>query len=227
MKVAVLIVEDDEDFGDLLKQYLEMNGFSVDWSINGREARALLQTRFFDIVLTDVMMPVEDGFKFAAEVTLIYPQMPILFITARKMKEDIIKGLKLGADDYIIKPFDAEELVLRIRNILKRTTRKMEAPAMWLIGHYTFYPDELVLESPLGRQFLTEREAALLLLLREHAGQLVRKRAILNLLWQETDFFSGRSLDVFVSRLRKYLAGDPRIAIESIRGTGLRLIISA
>ena len=226
MNTAVLIVEDDEDLGQLLKQYLELNGFSVVWCVNGQEARAQLEQQLFDIVLTDVMMPVEDGFTFAAGVSLKYPQIPLLFITARKLQEDKIRGLTLGADDYIVKPFDAEELVLRIKNILKRAAIKKKVVTSWHIGHYIFYPDELLLEGPHGRQLLTERESAVLLLLREHSGQLVRKRTILNLLWKESDFFSGRSLDVFVSRLRKYLAGDQRIIIESVRGTGLRLMIT-
>ena len=128
MSSSVLIVEDDQDLGPLLKQYLELNGFTVELRINGQEARIALQEMAFDIILTDVMMPVEDGFTFAAWVTKGYPQMPFLFITARKLKEDVMKGLKLGADDYIIKPFDADELVLRVKNILKRSSLKTPEP---------------------------------------------------------------------------------------------------
>lgn len=227
MSAAILIVEDDEDLGHLLKQYLELNGFIAVWCTNGVEARLKLQEQLFDLVLTDVMMPVEDGFTFAAEVFRIFPQIPLLFITARKLKEDIIKGLKLGADDYIIKPFDAEELVLRIRNIIKRTSPNTPAPIELPIGLYTFYPKELVLEGPTGRQMLTQREVEVLLILWENIGKLVSKREILDRLWKESDFFTGRSLDVFVSRLRKCLTSDPSITIESVRGTGLRLMISS
>jgi len=226
MNPVILIVEDDEDLGQLLKQYLELTGFTVFWSKNGYDGRAMLKEQAFDVVLTDIMMPVEDGFTFAAEVSKTFPHMPLLFITARKMKEDIITGLKLGADDYITKPFDAEELVLRIRNILRRTSKTPTISLTYLIGQYTFHPTELVLESTFGRQMLTEREAGVLLVLCEHIGQLVKKRDILHILWKESDFFAGRSLDVFISRLRKYMAGDPRITIESIRGAGLRLMIT-
>lgn len=226
MNESVLIVEDDLDLGQLLMQYLELNGFQVSLAENGLEARRLLKESVFDIVLTDVMMPVEDGFSFAENLSQTYPHLPFLFITARKMKEDVLKGLSIGADDYIVKPFNADELVLRVRNILKRTSKKAPAKDILTIGIFTFLPKELLLIGPSGRRVLTERESDLLLLLCENLGQLVRKRDILNRLWKETDFFSGRSLDVFVSRLRKYLSDDPGIILESSRGTGLRLTIN-
>jgi len=225
MSSSVLIVEDDQDLGPLLKQYLELNGFTVELRVNGQEARIALQEMAFDIILTDVMMPVEDGFTFAAWVAKGYPQMPFLFITARKLKEEVMKGLKLGADDYIIKPFDADELVLRVKNILKRSSLKTPEPESYEIGLYRFYPKELLLIGPTDRKILTERESQLLLLLRKNLGQLVRKRDILDQLWHGSDFFTGRSLDVFVSRLRKYLSEDTRIEIESIRSAGLRLVV--
>jgi DNA-binding response OmpR family regulator len=226
MMETVLIVEDDQDLGQLLKQYLELNGFAVVLSENGIEGRTHLREQKFDIILTDVMMPKEDGFTFAAHVVQTYPALPILFITARKLKEDVIKGLKIGADDYITKPFDADELVLRIRNILKRSSAKTPELETMIIGNYTFYPKELLLEGASQRRVLTEREAELLQLLTGNIGQLVRKRDILNRLWKGNDFFNGRSMDVFVSRLRKYLSDDPRITIESVRGAGIRLMIN-
>ena len=226
MTQAVLIVEDDLDLGNLLKQYLELNGFSVVLSADGRSARDRLLETTFDIVLTDVMMALEDGFDLAAYLTQSYPQVPFLFITGRKQKEDVIRGLRLGADDYIVKPFDAQELVLRIRNILRRTSAEKRNAEMLMIGRYSFFPKNLILEGPGGRQVLTEREAELLQLLAENINQLVRKRDILNRLWKESDFFTSRSMDVFVSRLRKYLSGDPRIVLESVRGAGLRLMVN-
>lgn len=225
MSKSVLIVEDDLDFGSLLKQYLEINGFEVVLAGNGRDGKARLREASFDIVLTDVMMPVEDGFTFAADIAIAYPRLPFLFITARKMKEDVMRGLKIGADDYIIKPFDADELVLRIQNILKRTSENRPILQSHHIGHFKFSPKDLVLDGPNGKQLLTDREAQLLEILSENAGRLVRKREILKSLWKDDDFFSGRSMDVFVSRLRKYLSADPRISLESIRGAGLRLIV--
>jgi len=226
MNEVVLIVEDDADLGPLLQQYLVLNGFSAELRTNGKEARVALQEKNFDIILTDVMMPVEDGFTFAAEITKTNPDIPFLFITASKLKDDVLRGLKLGADDYIVKPFDADELILRVRNILKRVSAKTPAPESFAIGRYTFYPQELLLVGPTDRRVLTERESQLLLLLRKNLGQLVRKRDILDRLWKESDFFTARSMDVFVSRLRKYLVDDPRIEIESIRSVGLRMIIN-
>ena len=226
MTLAVLLVEDDLDLGNLLKQYLELNGFSVVLSADGRCAKDRLLETTFDIVLTDVIMPSTDGFAFAAYLNQSYPQVPFLFITGRKLKEDVIRGLQLGAADYIVKPFDAEELVLRIRNILRRTSAEKHNAEMLIIGRYSFFPKNLILEGPGGRQVLTEREAELLQLLAENINQLVRKRDILNRLWKESDFFTSRSMDVFVSRLRKYLSGDPRIVLESVRGAGLRLMVN-
>ena len=170
MNSSVLIVEDDQDLGPLLKQYLELQGFYVELRVNGKEAWIALQDMAFDIILTDVMMPVEDGFTFAARVVRGYPEMPFLFITARKLKEDVIKGLKLGADDYIIKPFDADELVLRVKNIIKRSSLKTAEPEFYDIGLYRFYPKELLLIGPTDRKILTERESQLLLLLRKNIG---------------------------------------------------------
>jgi DNA-binding response OmpR family regulator len=224
MTQNVLLVEDDLDLGNLLKQYLELNGFSVVLSTDENCAKGRLLETTFDIVLTDVMMPLEEGFSLAVYLTQSYPQVPFLFITARKLKEDVIRGLQLGAADYIVKPFDAVELVLRIRNILRRTSAEKPNSERLTIGRYTFFPKNLLLEGPGGRQVLTEREAELLQLLVENKNQLVRKPDILNRLWKESDFFTSRSMDVFVSRLRKYLSGDPEIVLESVRGAGLRLI---
>lgn len=221
----MLIVEDDADLGQLLVQYLEMNGFGAYRVFNGEEARYELQLNAYDIVVMDVMMPREDGFTLAAKITALYPALPFLFVTARKMKADILKGLQLGADDYILKPFDADELILRIRNILKRTrAEEARVPEMLQLGHFTFYPSELRLCSAEGLRMLTEKEAALLHFLCVHQGQLIKRTVILQHLWTQADFFNGRSMDVFISRLRKYLSSDPALQIESIRGVGFRFI---
>jgi len=223
MKVKVLIVEDDIDLGHLLKQYLELNDFEATRVFNGIEAAELLKTARFDILILDVMMPQEDGFSFAARLHQQYPGTPFLFVTARKMKEDILQGLKLGADDYIVKPFDADELILRIRNILKRTYKQPKAiPKIIQIGIYRFDPQNQELISPSTIKMLTEKESRLLMYLCDHPMQLIKRKAILDHLWESSDFFNGRSMDVFISRLRKYLAADKNISIESIRGVGFR-----
>jgi DNA-binding response OmpR family regulator len=221
----VLIVEDDLDLGNLLKQYLELNQFQVSRVFNGEEARAELINNEFDILILDVMMPKEDGFTLAKKLQTHYPHLPFLFVTAKKLKEDIITGLKLGADDYVTKPFDADELILRIKNILKRKNQVVEAPKLetYELGIYTFEPQNLILKTSKSEKILTEKEAQLLLYLIQNKDKIIRREDVLGLLWEEADFFSGRSLDVFISRLRKYLSEDPNLQIESIRGVGFRI----
>lgn len=226
MNIKVLIVEDDIDLGNLLKQYLELNNFEAKRVYNGIEAREELKNESFDILIIDVMMPKEDGFTLAQKLVQSYPQLPFLFVTAKKMKEDILQGLKLGADDYILKPFDADELIQRVKNILKRT--KVNAPVeteIVQIGTYIFDPKNLVLSSSHIIKMLTEKESRLLHYLCLRQNQLIKRNDILNHLWKESDFFNGRSMDVFISRLRKYLSEDQSIQIESIRGIGFRFII--
>jgi DNA-binding response OmpR family regulator len=225
MKAKVLIVEDDKDLGYLLKQYLEMNEFEAHHVFNGEEAMKVLKLNRYDILLIDVMMPKEDGFAFATRLNKNYPRLPFLFVTARKLKEDILHGLKLGADDYIIKPFDADELILRLQNILKRTGHQLPADeAIIQIGLYSFDHKNLRLFSVWTEKVLTEKEAELLYYLYQHQNQLIKRNDMLAHLWIDPDFFSGRSMDVFISRLRKHLSEDQTIRIESIRGVGFKFI---
>lgn len=223
--IKVLIVEDDLDLGNLLKQYLELNSFSVHRVFDGVEAREELRQNEYDIAVLDVMMPREDGFELAQKLQIQHPNLPFLFVTARKLKEDILTGLKLGADDYITKPFDADELILRIKNILKRKPNSVSQKTdVYQIGIFTFEPENFTLNSNNSTKTLTEKEVQLLSYFLQHKNQLIKRNDVLNHLWQEADFFSGRSLDVFVSRLRKYLAEDPSIQIESVRGVGFRFL---
>ena len=227
--IKILIVEDDLDLGNLLKQYLELNKFQVHRVFNGVEARAELKLNSYDILVLDVMMPQEDGFTLAQKLQYSNPDLPFLFVTARKLKEDVLTGLKLGADDYITKPFDADELILRIQNILKRKSipklpdevRKFET---YSIGKFTFEPQNLILKTEKSERTLTEKEAQLLSFLYQHKDRIIKREEVLNHLWVEADFFTGRSLDVFISRLRKYLSEDESVQIESIRGVGFRFL---
>ena len=222
----ILIVEDDLDLGNLLKQYLELNKFQVHRVFNGIEAREELKKNTFDILILDVMMPQEDGFTMAEKLQKTHPGLPFLFVTARKMKEDILTGLKLGADDYITKPFDVDELILRIQNILKRNAKPETAKSTsYAFGKFTFEPENLTLKTEKSERTLTEKEAQLLEYLLEHKERIIKREEVLNHLWEEADFFSGRSLDVFISRLRKYLAEDSSVQIESIRGVGFRVLV--
>lgn len=234
MGYKVLIVEDDPDMGDLLQSYLDFNGFEVKRVYNGEEGRAELLQNNYDVLVVDIMMPREDGLLFAKKLKDAGNDTPFVFLTARKMQEDIIKGLQLGADDYILKPFDPDELILRIGNILRRTQQQFSEKRsgavvvkkkQYQVGTYLFEPSNLLLSSSLGSKILTEKESDLLLYLVENSNRLIKRDDILNYLWEEADFFKGRSMDVFISRLRKYLAEDRNIQIESVRGIGFRFIV--
>lgn len=228
----ILLVEDDADLGVMLKRYLNINQFEVEWGKNGEEGLQLFKEGQFDICIIDVMMPVMDGFTMAKKIIDLNPEVPFLFLTARKTPEDRIKGLRLGADDYVAKPFEVEELVLRVKNIIKRTDYQnklnREVPSGHIkIGNYTFDLDNLELRIHNETNGLTEKEAKLLYFLVNHQNQLIRREDLLTAIWGKTDFFSGRSMDVFISKIRKYLKHDSTISIESVRGVGLQFIINS
>lgn len=220
----ILLAEDDSDFASVLKQYLELYDYEVTWAENGAEALAIFQTKTFDICVFDVMMPKLDGFMLAEKIIKLNPEVPFVFLTARKLKEDKIIGLKLGADDYIIKPFEAEELVLRLNNILKRSQQKSIAfpeSNELQIGAYLFDTKRMSLTNNTKTQQLTEKEAALIHYFYTYKNQLIKRDTILKAIWKSDDFFSGRSMDVYISKIRKYFKEDSRISIESIRNIGL------
>ncbi len=227
----ILLAEDDIDLGTMLKQYLELNKFQVVWAKDGSEGLERFQNGSFDLCILDVMMPVMDGFSLAEKIIEINPEIPFLFLTARKTKEDRIKGLKLGADDYIVKPFEAEELILRIKNIMARAaqqhTEREDLPKDGIIkiGKYNFDPAKLELRLAGNTQKITDKEARLLYYLYSNRNQLIKREDILQHVWHKTDFFSGRSMDVFVTRVRKRLQDDPNISIDSVRGIGLEFKI--
>lgn len=224
----ILLAEDDADFAQVLKQYLALFDFDVHWAQDGEEAFSTFQNVAFQFCIIDVMMPKMDGFTLAEKMVHHNPEVPFLFLTAKKLKEDKIRGLKLGADDYIVKPFEADELVLRIRNILKRsekTTSQVPQTEEIQIGSFLFHTQRLTLKSVNSIQQLTEKEASLLLFLFENKNQLLKREVILKAVWHTDDFFSGRSMDVFISRLRKYFKEDQTISIDSKRNLGLEFRI--
>ena len=230
-KVNVLLAEDDFDFGNILKQYLEVHDFLITWAKDGKEALDIFtkahskNNREFDICVFDVMMPKIDGFNLAEKIIQIEPEVPFIFLTAKKMREDKIKGLKLGADDYIVKPFDADILVLRLKNILKRAAKSSEVQSKevrnYSIGKFLFDPLNYQLKFNGKTEKLTEKEVLLIHYLFQHQNKMVRRETVLKEIWGSDDFFSGRSMDVFISRLRKYFKEDPSISIESTRSVGL------
>lgn len=223
----LLLAEDDFDFATILKQYLELHQFDVIWAENGEIALDYFQNQTFDICVFDVMMPKLDGFSLAEKIITINPEIPFIFLTARKLKEDKIIGLKLGADDYIVKPFEVDELVLRLQNILKRIEQKrsLDGNNIIEIGSYIFDNERLTLNNKNHVQQLTEMEASLIEYLYLNHNQLLKRDQILMSVWKKDDYFSGRSMDVFISRLRKYFNSDPKIKIESVRNIGLEFKI--
>ncbi|MFH6995858.1 response regulator transcription factor [Flavobacterium sp. FlaQc-48] len=223
----LLLAEDDFDFAGILKKYLELHQFEVIWAENGEIALDYFKNQTFDICIFDVMMPKLDGFSLAEKIITINPEIPFIFLTARKLKEDKIIGLKLGADDYIIKPFEVDELILRLQNILKRIEQKrsLNGDNIIEIGSYIFDNERLTLNNKNHVQQLTEMEASLIEYLYLNHNQLLKRDQILMSVWKKDDYFSGRSMDVFVSRLRKYFNSDPKIKIESTRNIGLEFKI--
>jgi DNA-binding response OmpR family regulator len=219
----LLLVEDNETLGYILKEYLEMKDFGVELARDGKAGLKAFKKRAYDLCILDVMMPEMDGFTLAGELRAIEAGVPIIFLTAKALKVDKLKGFNLGADDYIVKPVDEEELLARIKAILRRSKAKESPKQAYQIGayHFDFSNQKLVLEDE--EQLLTEREAQLLRLLCENKGKLLSRRQVLNTLWNTNDYFTRRSMDVFISRLRKYLAKDPVIKITNVYGSGFIL----
>jgi DNA-binding response OmpR family regulator len=220
----LLLVEDDIDLQKVLAQYLELSGFNVYTANHGKHGLKVFQENHVDLCILDVMMPVMDGFTLANEIRKLDAAMPVVFLTAKNQKEDRLKGLTIGADDYITKPFEAEELVLRLHNILKRTGK--EETGSTKIGRLHIKYGELSIEDGKNRYSLTPREAELLKYLVENQNSVVRREEILEDLWGQNDYFLGRSMDVFISRLRKYIQAEPSVSLETKRGVGFIFKIS-
>ena len=227
MKHKILFVEDQEDLGNVVKQYLEAMNFEVYWCLNGKDAYRTFLTKkqLFDILIIDIQLPEMNGFELAELIIKEDVSVPFLFLTARNEKKDRLKGLKLGADDYISKPFDIDELVLRIKNIIRRkqppeqesSESKNDIP----IGDIILHKDLLRLSIKGGKPItLTVREAELLQYLCKHPNRVLKREEILLQLWGENDYFLGRSLDVFISRLRKLLQSSDTVSIDNVYGVG-------
>ena len=223
-KARILYVEDDESLSFVTVDNLQLAGYSVCHCADGQDALNHFAEQPFDICILDVMLPGVDGFSIAEQIREVNEEVPVLFLTAKSLKEDKIKGLRLGADDYITKPFSMEELLLKIQVFLRRTGKTRKAPSRF--GQYDLDYENLQLchNDELVRK-LTQKEADLLYYLLSHRNNVLKRSDILVKLWGKDDYFLGRSLDVFISRLRKYLAKDERISLENIHGVGFRLNI--
>ena len=225
-KPKILFVEDDANLGFVVRDNLEQQDYQVVLCADGLEGEEAFKADKFDICLLDVMLPAQDGFSLAQKIRDTDLDIPILFLTARGMKEDKIKGFSTGADDYITKPFSIEELILRIEVFLKRSGVKKRVSTKFEIGAYQFDFENFELNHTDGNnQRLTEMEAEVLQQFCKNLGQVVKRQEILNNVWGDDDYFNGRSLDVFISRLRKYLAKDKNINLSNVHGVGFRLEI--
>jgi DNA-binding response OmpR family regulator len=217
----ILLVEDDIDLQRVLAQYLELSGYKVITANHGKHGLEKYHSNHIDIGIFDIMMPVMDGFDLAQKIRRFDPFIPIIFLTAKNQKEDKIRGLKIGADDYITKPFEVEELVLRIKNILRRSGK--DEPEVTFIGNLEIRFDELIIKDPMTEHQLTRKEGDLLKYLIKNKNRVLKREEILTELWGQDDYFMGRSMDVFISRIRKYLSTEKSIMLDTIRGIGFIL----
>lgn len=225
MPGRILYVEDDATLAFLTMDQLQGNGYEVMHADNGSTALEAFRTQEFDLCILDIMLPEIDGFGLATAIRKQNIEIPILFLSAKSLQEDRLKGLRLGADDYLVKPFSMEELMLKIEIFLKRSGKQAQAIHSYQIGQFTFHPHNYSLVSAQKEFSLTAKEADLLLLFLKRKNQVIKREDILVALWGEDDYFMGRSLDVFISRLRKLLANEEQVKIENLRGIGFRLVV--
>ena len=228
MKQKVLLVEDDENLGFVTKDFLEMSGFSVALATDGKQGLDFYHTYKYDIIILDIMLPQIDGFSVAENIRKKDRLTPIIFLTARAMKEDRIKGFRIGGDDYLTKPFSTEELKLRIEAILRRTNNHLAiASDVYEIGPYTFnYAEHTINSEKLGEQHLTKREAEVLRMLCEFKNKTLRREVALKAIWGDDDYFMGRSMDVYIAKLRKLLKTEDGVTISNIHNTGFKLEVT-
>lgn len=223
MKAHLLYVEDDESLSFVTRDNLALQGYEITHCVNGKEALEKIHAQSFDLCILDVMLPEMDGFTLAQEIRAKNPHVPIIFLTAKSLKEDKLHGLKIGGDDYITKPFSIEELLLKIEIFLRRRNiHQPPAPTRYNFGEYEFDYENLQLARKGESRTLTQKEADLLRFFLDHPNQVIKRATILEELWGEDDYFMGRSLDVFISRLRKYLGEDESLKIENIHGVGFK-----
>ncbi|MBI2281395.1 MAG: response regulator transcription factor [Bacteroidetes bacterium] len=229
-KIQILLAEDDNNLGFVVKDSLKSNGFDVTLCLNGEDALKAFANGTFDICLLDVMMPKKDGFAVAETIRELNKDIPIIFLTAKTMQTDKVKGFTLGADDYITKPFDFQELILRINAILKRslliTDKEVESVVAYEIGKYHFDIKNQVLTTTNFEQKLTKKETRILTFLCENMNDIASREQLLKNIWGNDDYFSGRSMDVFISKIRKYLSADTNIQITNIHGVGFKLEVT-
>ncbi|OEK03701.1 hypothetical protein BFP97_01620 [Roseivirga sp. 4D4] len=222
----ILLVEDDESFGYILKEYLEINDFSVTWERDGVAGLTTFKSDDFDLCILDIMMPLKDGFTLAREIQDHDRSVPFIFLTAKSLKIDKLKGFRIGCDDFVVKPIDEEIFIARVRALIKRTNREHSNgyhDDVYAIGEYLFDSSNQALIHNEQIQRLTGKEAKLLQLLCEKKNQVLDRNKALKVVWGESDFFNRKSMDVFIHKLRKYLEHDPTVKITNVHGKGFVL----
>ena len=228
-QIRVLLAEDDRNLGNILKNYLDAKGYLTTLCINGEEATETFFRKDFDFCILDIMMPVKDGFAVAREIRAVNSKVPVLFLTAKSLQEDKLKGFETGADDYITKPFSMEELLLRMQAILRRTEETVKNPEqenIFNIGQYVFDFNRQLLTFRGKELKLTSKEASLLRLLCTNANQVLERSVALNKIWQDDSYFNARSMDVYIVKLRKYLKEDPSVELINVHGIGFKLVMN-
>jgi two-component system OmpR family response regulator len=225
LKTRVLLAEDEENLGSLLKEYLKAKNFDVEWFVNGERALKSFERNSYDICVFDVMMPVMDGFTLAKEIRILNKKTPIIFLTAKSLKEDVIEGFTIGADDYIAKPFSMEELIFRIDAILRRTKNTDNEQSIYQLGGYSFDFNNQTLTYNDLVQKLTTKESDLLKLLCDNKNSVLERNYALKSIWVDDNYFNARSMDVYITKLRKYLKEEPGIQILNIHGKGFKLLL--
>ncbi|MEQ9466034.1 MAG: response regulator transcription factor [Ekhidna sp.] len=226
MKPKLLIVEDDPNLGEILSEYLGLKGYDTTLKRDGEEGGYAFKKDTYDLCILDLMMPKKDGFTLAKEIRATDDETPIIFLTAKSMKQDIIKGFTIGADDYMTKPFSMEELLLRIQAILKRAAKKDEEPFpnMFNIAGLTYYYQENRLITPKREINLTTKENELLRIFFENINKTVERSSALKKIWKDDSYFNARSMDVYIAKIRKYLQDEPSLKILTIHGEGFKLV---
>jgi len=223
--IKVLLAEDDRNLGNILKSYLEAKGYPTTLCVNGEEAFTAYKKEDYDFCIVDVMMPVKDGFSLVKDIRKIDQNIPILFLTAKSLQEDKLKGFDVGADDYITKPFSMEELLARMQAIIRRLDlHQEEEDPVFEIGSYVFDYNRQVLKKGEEEQKLTSKEAELLKLLCEKMNDVLDRAYALNKIWYDDSYFNARSMDVYIAKLRKYLKEDPKVELINVHGVGFKLV---
>lgn len=224
-QVKILLAEDDKRLGTILKAYLDAKGYATTLCVDGEEAIEAFNAELFDLCITDVVMPGMDGFTLAKQIKALKPYMPLIFLTAKKEQSDILEGFRLGADDYITKPFSMDELLMRIQAVYRRCSNTKAMPSSYQLGSFVFDAPRHLLVRGKEMRKLTSKEADLLLLLCENLGKTLQRSEALQTIWGEETYLNARSMDVYITKLRKYLKEDPDVELSNIHGVGFKLLV--